>query len=339
MKSRYLRSGMLVSGMVVLALVLGVAATPVWAQDGGDDPAAPVLGAINIITADVFVTPADGGDEIRLFENGVLNPGETLRTDASGTALVTWFYDGTEVALGPQSRLTLNSFSGDAGDDFALDVELHEGHLVGGVGSVAAAASDAGEWTIKTPTFTVRPLRGQFELSVSPEGDTRLIVTDGRVEVLDGDAAALPVDANQYLVGAPGVAETISTDGVTPTDALVDAGICTATAPVNLNIRLAPNEDSRRLGGIAEGQTLWVRAATEGDLWLQVYYETAPEDEEAANFGWVYGPAVTLDDAACGAILRAPLDAMIYGGLGVDEALGTNAESDPIATDGDAASE
>lgn len=323
-----MKSRLLLSGVLVIALILGLASTSVLAQD--DAPQGPVLGAINIIVADLFVTPADGGEEVRLIQNSSLDPGETLRTNETGVALITWFYDGTESTLGPEARLTLNSFSGTADGDFVIDAELHQGHLAGAVGAIAADISENGEWTIKTPAFTARPLRGQFELTVSPEGETRLIVTEGRVEVLAGDAAPFAVDANQFLIGAPGVAETLTTDGVTPSEALLAQDVCTATAPVNLNVRLAPNEDSRRLGGVPAGQTFWVRASTEGDLWLQVFYQTPPEDEEAHNYGWVYGPAVELDAENCDDLLRAALDGRMYGGFGVDEALGATGESDPL---------
>lgn len=316
MKSRLLLSVLL----VMLALVSAVDRSA--AQDE------PVLGAINIIVADLYITPADGGEEVRLIEHSIFDPGETLRTDERGVALITWFYDGTETALGQSSRLTLNSFSGTAADTFVIDMELHEGHLAGAVGDLAADIAVDGEWLIKTPQFTVRPLRGQFEITVSADGETRLIVTEGRVEVLVGDEAPFPVDQNQYLIGAPGVAEVLTNDGITPNEALA-GDLCVATTPANLNIRLAPNEESRRLGWVEAGQKLWVRAETEGGLWYQVFFTTADDDEEAHNYGWVYGPAVELE-GACDVLLRAALDGHMYGGLGVDEALGAAGESLPI---------
>jgi hypothetical protein len=318
-----MRIRLLSLGLVFSLLLVGVGGASVWAQD---EPVQPVLGAINIIVSEVLVTPAGGGDEVALSEASSLDPGETLRTDAAGVALVTWFYDGTESALGQGSSLTLNEFSGDANTAFVIDVTLNVGHLTSQLGTVASATSAGGEMKIATPAYTVHPLSGEFELWVTDAGDTTLIVTLGRVEVLAGDAA-YTVDANQYLVGAPGMAETLSDDGITPNL----SGVCTATTPTNLNIRLAPNEDSRRLGGAEAGQVFWVRSSTEGNLWLQVYYQTAPDDEEAGNYGWIYGPAVQLDPDTCGTILRADLDAHLFGGPGVDKALGTAGESEPIS--------
>lgn len=308
--------------LVVLVTALGI--SPVLAQDS--NPPKPVLGAVNIWQPEVYAT-RPGETETRLVEKSVVVPGETLRTDKAGIALITWFYDGTETVLGQNTSLTLNNFSGDAKEAFTVDMTLKSGHVVSGMGDIANT-NDQGTWTLKTPAFTVKLLTGQFEVTAAEDGTTTLIVTEGKVDVLVGDAKPFSVEANQFLVGAPGTAQTLSEDGVTPNSSLTD--LCTATAPTNLNIRIAPNEDSRKLGGVQTGQVLWIRSATEGDLWYQVYFQTAPDDTEAHNYGWVYGPAVDLNKDKCGTIVRAPLDAHLYGGFGVDKP-GTT-ESNPIGS-------
>ncbi len=324
MKSLILRLVLILS-LVSVGLVGSTAAL---AQDD-DLPLGPVLGAINIIAADLYVTPA-GGEETRIIVPSIFDVGDTLRSDQRGVGLITWFYDGTESALGQDSSVTLNEFSGDAADDYVINMTLNKGQLVTGLGGIAADVSENGEMRVETPAFTVRPLVGQFELNVDENGETTLIVTEGRVEVLVGDAAPFPVDENNYLIGVPGVAQPLTDDGVTPNM----EGVCTAETPTNLNIRLAPSEESRRLGGVQAGQTFWVRSATEGRLWLQVFYVTADDDEEAHNYGWIYGPAVQVDEAACEVLLHAPLAGELYGGMGVDEPLGVEGESDPLDSDG-----
>ncbi len=317
-----MKTRLLSLSLVFCMLLVG---SSVFAQDETETPTAPVLGAINIIVSDVWVTPADGGDEVVLSESSSFDPGETLRTDEQGVALVTWFYDGTESAVGQNTSLTLNDFSGDAAETFVIDAELKSGHLTTSLGSVAESSAD-GAMKITTPAFTVHPLRGEFELWVTDAGETTLIVTFGRVEVLVGDAEAFPVDANQYLVGAPGVAETLSSDGITPSL----SGLCTATTPTNINIRLAPSETSRRLGGAEADQVFWVRSSTEGNLWLEVFFQTAADDEEGRNYGWIYGPAVKLNPDTCGTIIRAALDGRLFGGPGVDKGLGDEGETEPV---------
>jgi hypothetical protein len=313
--------------LIVILLLLSVPGSAL-AQDGdGDDdqPLQPVFGAVNIIVPNLYMQAPDADEAEMVSRPTIFDAGETLTTDETGVGLITFFYDGTETVLGQNSSLTLNAFSDDSQSDFVIDMTLNEGHVVSGLGAVANMAS--GDWTLETPAFTINLLRGQFEVTVGADGATRLIVLQGRVEVSVDGGEAFAVDEGQYLTGGMAEPASFSEDGIT-----VDLdGICTATANTNLNVRLAPTEDSRKLGRAEEGQVMWVRSGTEGLLWHQVYFETAPDDEEGQNFGWVYGPATTLAEDGCDAVLRAPLDAQIFGGLGIDESPGEAGKSDPLA--------
>ncbi|MBN1678990.1 MAG: FecR domain-containing protein [Anaerolineae bacterium] len=296
----------------LLVAVMAAAGPVALANNPAQDT--PVLGAVNIIQPELFVLESGAQDEAVIRSPTVFDVGETMRTDATGAVLITWFYDGTETVMGPSTSVTLNTFSGNSQNEFMLDMTLNEGHIVAGIGSVAGD-NPSGKMTINTPEYTVRALNGEFEVMVDGNGNTMLIVTDGRVEVAKGDDDPKTVEENHYLTGGPDSGETLSEDGVT----INLEGLCMVSASTNMNVRLAPSEDSRRLGGITEGQSLWVRAGTEGQVWLAVYYQTPVTDEEGHNYGWVFGPAMTLSGDACAALIRAPLDSHLYGGKGIDE--------------------
>lgn len=302
---------------LVVVVMLAGASTTLAGQPAQDQP---VYGVVNIIQPGLSMVEA-GGVTVEVRSPTVFDAGETLTTDAAGMALVTFFYDGTEVVLGPDASLTLNEFSGTAQTDYVIDLTLDEGHLVAGLGAVAALSE--GTWTLSTPAFDVALTSGEIDVTVQGDGSALLVVTQGSADVT-ADGATTTVEANEVF--SAGAVSTLSSDGMTTGL----EGVCTATANTNLNIRVAPTEDSRRLGGVVGEQVLWVRAATEGRLWLQVYYQTPAEDLEARNFGWVYGPATTLDGEGCADLLRAPLDAVLYGGPGIDEGLGDEGETEPI---------
>jgi hypothetical protein len=145
--------------LIFAVALMGVSSA--LAQDETPTVQAPVLGAINIIAPDLYRTPA-GGQETRLIAHSVFDPGDTLRTNENGTGLITWFYDGTESVLGPNSSLTLNDFSGEATGAYVINLTLHSGHLISGLGGIAADLSTGGNWTLSTPAFNVQLLRGQF---------------------------------------------------------------------------------------------------------------------------------------------------------------------------------
>jgi hypothetical protein len=310
----------LISLMLVCVIILtGIIGSAVLAQD--DEPIEPVEGAVLIIVPELSMMEVGASQETSIRSRTVLDVGETLRTDATGVALITWFYDGTETLLGPGSKLALNALSGDQTTAFTLDMSLEAGHMISGVGYRVQDNPD-GRWTITTPKFTFRPIWGQFEVTVGEDGTTRLVVTEGRVEIqTDGEPRV--VEENSFVVNG-GDPQTLSEDGIVVN---LD-GVCTATANTNLNVRLGPNEATRRLDGVPAGQQFWVRSGTEGNIWVQVYFQTDPLDEEGHNYGWVFGPALTFDEATCANVVRAELAAVLFGGLGIDKDPLTNPDAD-----------
>jgi hypothetical protein len=285
-------------GFILLVALLIGSNVPVGAQT--DEPELPSA-SIHIMVPELYLA------EERLSGPGWFEAGTTLRSDAAGVGVITWLNDGTESVLGPESTLRLNTFTDES--PFEIDLELSQGRLVSGLGSDAE-----GIWRLNTPEFALNLIAGQFEVIVGT--GVLLIVTEGQVEITT-EGEPLVITENHFITAAPGEGisepQTLSDDGIT----VNLSEVCTATANANINVRLAPNENSRRLMGIPSGQALWVRAGTYGNLWLQVYVQTPDDDEEAHNFGWIYGPATTLDPLTCASILRAPLDARLYGGPGM----------------------
>jgi hypothetical protein len=328
-----LKRSMLRIILVGAIALMGLGSSAVLAEPNAQDEA-PVLGAVNIIISRLFMIETGATEEAYITQPTVFDPGEVMRTDETGVALITWFYDGTETVVNSSTRLTLNAFSGGVADDFVLDLELHEGHNKGGIGNVASEG-DTGSWTITTPAFMFKVVRGQFEVSADADGNTQLIVTEGRVEVMSGpdDDTPLVVDANSYIIAGansdPGEGDirTLSEDGMTVALDGVCKGIIAPEGGGGVNIRLAPTENSRRLGDAPEGQELWVRSSTEGNLWVQVYYQTDVTDEEGHNYGWVFGPAVTLNEESCATLVRSVLAAELYGGEGIDAEIAAEAEA------------
>jgi len=314
-------------GLALIALA-AIVAPRAQAQDT-DSP--PTGGAINIIRPEIYLTEA-GEAERRIGMPGRIEPGDSLRTGETGVALITWLPDATESVLGPDTQITLERFEGSEESGFDVALNQSSGELRMGIGPVGAA-NNTSTWRVMTPAFVARLFQGRFEVRVSDGGKSTLIVTEGTAEIDRSGDAPLLVAAHEFVTARPeeppAQAERLSLDGVEV--ALTD--VCTGVARANVNVRLAPSESSRRLGGLTEGQRFWVRAATEGRLWLQIYFRTADDDREAHDYGWVYGPIAELDEANCGALTAAPLDARIFGGPGVTP-LGTVEPSpEPPASD------
>ncbi len=313
--------------LVLATGVLAIAVPRARAQE--DTPAPALLAAVNIIVPELYRTSAGEDEPARIPAPTVLAEGDRLITDTSGVALITWINNGTETVVGNDTTITVTRLEGIDNTDASIEIDLTTGHLVAGMpGSGGAVA-----WQLTTPALTVTLLDGRFDITVDRDGSTLIIVTAGQVQVRGASGEDVTLSANQYLHARPdGIDEPqqISQDGIS----VSMEGVCTATAATNVNVRIAPSEESRRLGGVKAGEVLWVRAATEGDLWLNIYY-TPGETGIRSAFGWIYGPAALLDEDDCDSVLRPPLDAVLFDGPGIIQASNGNAgdaSGSPVAT-------
>jgi len=294
----------------------------VWAQTDTSESAQSVRGAITVLVENVYVSQPGSSEETRAGR-AAFDPGETLRTDATGAVLISWFYDGTETVLAQNSRLTLNRLELNEGVG-VVEMTLQQGHLIAGVGHRISGESP-GTFDITLPDAQVRLLEGHAEITVGAEGTSLIIVTFGRAEVRTGTGDPVTLVANEIFFG--GEKSTVTTDGVTPgTNRALDA-LCFTTANTNLVVRMYPSENSQRLGGVPSGQVLWVRAATDGNLWLQIAYATDPLQTDLFNYGWVYGPATTLGEN-CDILPRVDLNAQLYGGRGLPDSASGQSEAE-----------
>lgn len=306
--------------LVLATGVMALIGTPARAQE--DTPAPALLAAVNIIVPELYRTGAGENEPIRIPAPTVLVEGDRLITDTTGVALITWINNGSETVVGEDTTVTITRLQGIDNTDAAIALDLATGHLVAGM----PGSNGDVDWQLTTPALTVTLLDGRFDITVERDGSTQIIVTAGQVQVRSASGDDVTLSANQSLnadPGALGSPQQVSENGVSVS--LED--VCTATAATNINVRAAPSEESRRLGGIKAGDVLWVRAATEGNLWLNVYY--TPGDTGARSaFGWIYGPAALLDEDDCDHVLRAPLDAALFDGPGI-----VQAQSDAAASE------
>lgn len=309
------------NGLSVLAAFGMLLIAPRSARAQEDTPAPALLAAVNIIVPELYRTPAGEENPTRVPAPTVLAEGDRLLTDATGVVLITWLNNGTETILDANTTLTVTHLAGIDATDAQVEIELSTGRVIAG----APALAEGARWHLTTPALGITPLAGRFDITVERDGTTQLIVTAGQVEVSGADGASHILAENEYLTVTPGDAvpepAPLSSDGVS----VNVEGVCTATAATNVNVRAAPSEESRRLGGVKAGEVLWVRAATGGNLWLNVYYKPARTAERSA-FGWIYGPAALLG-AHCETLLRAPLDSVLFDGPGIMQQGGGEAEA------------
>lgn len=165
----------------LLAFTLLATPLPALAQDAG--------------SVALVVNQAESGGK-PLADGTGISAADTVRTGAGSAALLA-MADGTELAVGPESELTLEDFINQAGASvgkFTLDV-------VSGAMRFATGTMDKSAYTIRTPS-AVAAVRGTiFSIYVTDVGETYIAVEEGTVVLRSrkGTKFTVPAGASMFL--------------------------------------------------------------------------------------------------------------------------------------------
>jgi hypothetical protein len=171
------------------------------------------IGAARIVVADVSAKTTVASR--RLATADQVRYQELIATERSSAAVIQ-FVDSTELAIGEQARVRLDAFVFDPGAAGKLGLTLEFGALRFSTGSMAKSA-----YKIATPSATLAVRGTEFDLAVSDDGATYLMVRHGEVEITGTNGESKLVGADQSLtVSAVGIPSQPRLAALSPVGAL-----------------------------------------------------------------------------------------------------------------------
>jgi len=239
----------------------------------------PQLAAVlEVLSPGVTVQRVNTANPIAVSVEAVVGVGDVIRTDETGEARITFFDDGTETDLTPNTEYRINTFMGDT-ETFSISVEVLAGETIQRLNSALDANSN---YEIETPGMALAARGTVFALRVEDNGRSGMIVSEGAVAA---SAADEPVSVEaQFGVRSPAGEPLSDVVRASTFEELYDAlDGCNVVVPslgdVRLNVRLAPNLDAQRVGTIAPSQIDLFVGTNEGGEWYRVPFRE--------GFGWV----------------------------------------------------
>ena len=130
-----------------------------------------------------------------------VSSGDRIRTDETGSALITWFGDGTFIELQPNSELIIEEFSVDD-ESFVIDASLIQGSILN---SVRRLIDQSLRYQINTSNMTATVRGTVFAVSLDDETmNTTVAVVEGTVhaENLYNPTIFVPVEAGNLITVA-----------------------------------------------------------------------------------------------------------------------------------------
>ncbi len=171
--------------LVFLSLVLAVIPPTIYAQN------ATIEARVTSVSGAATIS-SNGRNSVRLVRGTTLVPGDEIATGSGGRVVID-LTDGSQVVVLPNSRVVISSFQNAASLKELLQITLGRIRV-----KINHFKGKPNPYRIKSPTASIAVRGTVFEVIVEPLGETKVVVTEGAVEV-----ASLR-DPKNPLIAEPG---------------------------------------------------------------------------------------------------------------------------------------
>lgn len=246
---------------------------------------------LEVLSSGVEVQRVNTANWIAVNVEAIVGVGDTIRTDDTGSARITFFADGTDTEILPNSTYRIQQFEGDS-DSFTLSVEVIIGQTVQRLGRLLNAEDT---YEVNTPGMALAARGTVFNIRVERSGRSAMLVSEGMVNA-DAEETSAAVDTGfgvRSAVNEP-LSDVVRAETFEQLDAALDG--CEASVStsddVRLNVRLGPSLDFPRVGTVDPAEITRFFGISEAGDWYRISFRD--------NFGWILSSANTVSDACAG---------------------------------------
>jgi len=291
---------------LLLLSFLVLAITPaLYAQEVSGELAA----TLEVLSPRVEVLRVNTVNWITVNLEAIVGVGDTIRTDSTGRARITFFADGTDTEILPNTEYRITEFQS-SGDSFDLSVDLIIGQTTQRLSRLLDANST---YEVNTPGMALAARGTEFTTRVLPSGRSAMLVSEGDIAAAsEEDAAEVPagfgVRADEEL------SAVVQARSFEELDAALDGCVASVQTldDVRLNVRTGPGLDFPAVGTIAPSEITRFTGVIESGAWYRIEFRGA--------YGWILSSSADVDEACAGLRVFAdnygPEDATLYTSLG-----------------------
>jgi hypothetical protein len=246
---------------------------------------------LEVLSAGVEVLRADTTNWVSVNLESIVGTGDTIRTDETGRARVTFFADGTATEILPSSEYRIEQFEGDE-TSFRLVLQVVIGQTLQTLGRVLDPSS---EYQMITPAMTLSARGTAFAVRVEPTGRAGMLVSDGLVDANAGtENEDVPPGFGIRSESEEALSPVVRARTFEELDAALDGCIAQVNNAddVSYNIREFSSLDAPILATIIASDINRLFGITENGGW----YLVKLDDQE----GWIRASAVTIDSSCAG---------------------------------------
>lgn len=229
---------------------------------------------------------------IPVSSESIVGVGDTIRTDSSGRARVTFFETGADVEIEPDTVFRINDYNGDEDNGYTTSLQVLAGITRQQVESFVGAGS---AFELITPGMSMTVRGTAFAVRVEEDGRSALITSEGDVRAdADGDNAMVGAGFGVRSEVDAVLSEVIPATSFAALDAALDGydSSFETEGDILLNVRLGPNSNTERIGSIAPSAINVVFGTDPSGEWYRIAFRN--------GFAWVSGTTlnVSVDESA-----------------------------------------
>lgn len=290
--------------LVVALFILSVGIFPLLLHAQNE-----LAATLEVLNAGVEVQRVNTLNWIPVSVEAIVGVGDRIRTDATGRARITFFADGVDTELLPDTVYRIQQFSGDD-TQFTIQAEVLLGQTIQRLTRLLDAGSS---YDITTPTMTLAARGTAFAIRVEEGGRAAMIVTEGTVNAAK-DAATADVPPEFGIRADAELSDVVRATTFAELDAAIDG--CTASVStaddVSINVRVGASTAFPRVGTIDAREIDRFMGVTEAGAWYRINFR--------GGFGWILSSSAEIVGQCAG--LRVfpdnfgPEDVSLYESVG-----------------------
>jgi hypothetical protein len=292
--------------ILIVGLLVGLL-VGVWQVSAQSTELAATL---EVLSAGVSVKRVNTSDFLPVKVEAIVGVGDSIQTDDTGHARITFFADGTDTELLPNTEYIIKEFTS-TGESFTLSVEVLVGQTIQRIGRILDPNSN---YNLETPSMSLIARGTVFQIRVEDSGRAGMLVNEGDVEAgADESTASVPPDFG-IRADTAGLGDVVYATTFDELDAALDGCGVNITTPddVSINVRLAPNREAPRVGTIAAEEVTTLIGVTESSGWYRISFRD--------GFCWILSSTAQIENTCAGLRVfpddQAPEDTSLYSSVG-----------------------
>lgn len=232
---------------------------------------------LEVLEPGVTVQRVNTNNPIAVNVEAIVGVGDVIRTDASGRARITFFADGTDTELLPNTEYRIETFEGND-DEFRLSVSVLAGQTVQRLSRIIDTNSS---YDIHTPAMQLAARGTTFAIRVENNGRSGMIVSEGTVTAsADESTADVPVGFGVRATSREGLSDVVPATSFEELDAALDGCQIAINVidDVRFNVRVSPSLEAQRVGTVDPAEVEVVIGVNQSGGWYRIPFR--------GGYGW-----------------------------------------------------